>query len=275
LKNADKKKKHIRKLSGVSRNSNNSMRGGGKSLPPLVKDKESQNARSMENGDLHREKYCTVEPSSIGATSNGHIDIIKENHADEYSDGPNQSTHSLKEKKIKKNAGSRKQLRVSGRVSPSSFENLHLRAPNLQTITEQAKPSMTEQSHRTIPTVAKKGYQLTRASLSTNLTTLGGGKRRIHQEGLLMLGNHYNLKESELKSQIMENRIKRLEFEETRAQKNQAAAERKAEMMLAARNRHHEDLMRKFQHWEQQSNDLKQLKMHNYIETTRRKANTL
>ena len=93
--------------------------------------------------------------------------------------------------------------------------------------------------------------------MSTNLTSLGGGKRRIHQEGLLMLGNHYNLKESELKSQIMENRIKRLEYEENRAQKNQAAAERKAEMMLAARNRHHEDLMRKFMHWEQQSSDLK------------------
>jgi hypothetical protein len=47
-----------------------------------------------------------------------------------------------------------------------------------------------------------------------------GGKRRVHNDGVLMLDNHYNLKEVEQKHMIMENRLKRLEDEDLRAQKN-------------------------------------------------------
>jgi tRNA(Phe) wybutosine-synthesizing methylase Tyw3 len=47
-----------------------------------------------------------------------------------------------------------------------------------------------------------------------NIPTSMGGKRRVHTEGLKMLDEHYSLKEEKLKMQSMENRIKRLEFEE-------------------------------------------------------------
>jgi len=44
-----------------------------------------------------------------------------------------------------------------------------------------------------------------------------------------MLDNHYNLKETEQKYSIMENRLKRLQEEEARAERNQRAAEKKAQ----------------------------------------------
>jgi len=44
-----------------------------------------------------------------------------------------------------------------------------------------------------------------------------------------MLDNHYNMREVELKHQIMENRLKRLHAEEERALKNQRMPEKKAE----------------------------------------------
>ena len=47
-----------------------------------------------------------------------------------------------------------------------------------------------------------------------------GGKRRVHNDGMVMLDQHYNLKETEQKYSIMENRLKRLEEEEKRAHKN-------------------------------------------------------
>ena len=57
---------------------------------------------------------------------------------------------------------------------------------------------------------------------AVQLPTLGG-KRRVHNDGIMMLDNHYNLREMEQKHMIMENRLKRLEDEEKRAQKNQLA----------------------------------------------------
>ena len=55
------------------------------------------------------------------------------------------------------------------------------------------------------------------AITSVNIPTSMGGKRRVHTEGLKMLDQHYSTKEEQMKLQSMENRIKRLEFEETRA----------------------------------------------------------
>lgn len=46
-----------------------------------------------------------------------------------------------------------------------------------------------------------------------------GQARRVHNDGILMLDNHYNMKETELKHKTMENRLKRLEDEQIRAQK--------------------------------------------------------
>jgi hypothetical protein len=43
-----------------------------------------------------------------------------------------------------------------------------------------------------------------------------------------MLDNHYNMREAQSKFEIMQNRLKRLQQEEEKAQKNQRMAERKA-----------------------------------------------
>lgn len=72
-----------------------------------------------------------------------------------------------------------------------------------------------------------------------------GGRRRVHNDGLLMLDNNYNLKETEHKFTVMENRLKRLQEEEARAERNQRAAEKKAQQMLEARSRHYQDLLNK------------------------------
>jgi len=66
-------------------------------------------------------------------------------------------------------------------------------------------------------------------ALSTISLPSLGGRRRVHNDGLLMLDNHYNLKETEQKYSIMENRLKRLQEEEARAERNQRAAEKKAQ----------------------------------------------
>ena len=66
---------------------------------------------------------------------------------------------------------------------------------------------------------------------SVSLPTLGG-RRRVHNDGMMMLDNHYSMKETEQKAAIMENRLKRLEAEEARAQRNQKMAEKKAQEML-------------------------------------------
>ena len=47
-----------------------------------------------------------------------------------------------------------------------------------------------------------------------------GGKRRVHNDGLLMLDNSFGLKEAEQKFEIMRNRIERLQIEEQMAIKN-------------------------------------------------------
>ena len=72
-----------------------------------------------------------------------------------------------------------------------------------------------------------------------------GNIRRVHNDGLLMLDNHYNMREVEIKANIMENRLKRLQQEENRAQRNQRMAEKKAQEMLEARGRHYRDMMEK------------------------------
>ena len=51
------------------------------------------------------------------------------------------------------------------------------------------------------------------------ITASLGGKRRIHADGLQMLENHFSTKEEEMKLQSMENRIRRLEYEDSRARK--------------------------------------------------------
>lgn len=87
------------------------------------------------------------------------------------------------------------------------------------------------------------------AITSVNIPTSMGGKRRVHTEGLKMLDQHYSTKEEQMKLQSMENRIKRLEFEETRAQKLESLANKRADNMIEARKRHFEDLLLKKNHY--------------------------
>ena len=76
-----------------------------------------------------------------------------------------------------------------------------------------------------------------------------GGKRRVHADGLKMLDNHYQLAEEKIKMQQMENRIRRLEFEEMRARKMETLANERAEKMIEARKRHFEDMLLKKNHY--------------------------
>ena len=71
---------------------------------------------------------------------------------------------------------------------------------------------------------------------ATNLAHTG--RRRIHIDGFTMLDKHYNMNENAQKVSVMENRIKRLEFEENRARKMANLAQNRAEKMLEARKRH-------------------------------------
>lgn len=59
----------------------------------------------------------------------------------------------------------------------------------------------------------------------------------------------------------MENRLKRLQEEEARAAKNKLAAEKKADLMMAARNRHYEDLKSKIGYYNQKKASENALRM--------------
>ena len=80
---------------------------------------------------------------------------------------------------------------------------------------------------------------------SSHIPTTMGGKRRVHNEGLKMLDNHYEVIEERTKLQTMENRLRRLEFEEKRAKKMELLAKERIDSQMAARNRHFEDLVLK------------------------------
>ena len=69
----------------------------------------------------------------------------------------------------------------------------------------------------------------------------GGGRKAI-REGLDMLEAKYLQKDSMSKANMLENRIKRLVFEEQRAKKLTDIANEKAEKLLKARDRHQKEL---------------------------------
>lgn len=77
--------------------------------------------------------------------------------------------------------------------------------------------------------------------------------RKINEVGLQMLQKSYHLREKEIKAQILENRLKRLEHEEERAEKLRKKAEEKAELMMNARQRHHNALIEKLKAYEEQT----------------------
>lgn len=90
-------------------------------------------------------------------------------------------------------------------------------------------------------------------ALSTVSLPSLGQVRRVHNDGVLMLDHHYNMREVELKHQIMENRLKRLNDEQARAIKNQRMAEQKAQDMLEARSRHYTDMMAKIKLYQERN----------------------
>lgn len=75
-------------------------------------------------------------------------------------------------------------------------------------------------------------------------------KRRVHQDGLIMLDKHLSLKDTEQKYQIMENRLKKLEDEEKRAQKQRELAEKKAFDIMETRKRHYQKLLDKLNYYD-------------------------
>jgi hypothetical protein len=79
-------------------------------------------------------------------------------------------------------------------------------------------------------------------SVHPNTLTL---KRRIHGNGVQVLENKYEIEDQKHKMQIMENRIKRLEFEENRANNLARNAEAKANLMIERRKQHFQDLISK------------------------------
>ena len=105
----------------------------------------------------------------------------------------------------------------------------------------------THSSNNEMPMAPKSGAHTSVSQLSIPISL--AGKRRVHAEGLKMLDQHYQRKEEELKMQTMENRIKRLEFEEQRARKMEELANKKADSMIDARKRHFEDMLIKKNHY--------------------------
>jgi hypothetical protein len=79
---------------------------------------------------------------------------------------------------------------------------------------------------------------------------VGSGVRRVHQDGILMLDKHLSVIDSTHKIEIMQNRVKRLLFEEERARKLSLLAKMKADKMLEARDRHQRELVDKFRYYE-------------------------
>jgi len=58
------------------------------------------------------------------------------------------------------------------------------------------------------------------------------------EDGVYMLDTHLEQRDNETKMHVMENRIKRLLFEEERARREAEKARKKADSMLKARQRH-------------------------------------
>eukprot|EP00347_Sterkiella_histriomuscorum_P010889 403374534 len=95
--------------------------------------------------------------------------------------------------------------------------------------------------------------------------------KRAVQDGLEMLDQKLSLQESKQNLSMLENRIKRLFFEDERAKKLSALANEKAEKLLKARDRHQRELEKKFmiQSIKKQQED--QLKMINRIQKEQHK----
>jgi len=70
--------------------------------------------------------------------------------------------------------------------------------------------------------------------------------RRAIKEGIEMLEARFLQKDSTVKANMLENRIKRLVFEEQRAKKLTDIANEKAEKLLKARDRHQKELEEKY-----------------------------
>lgn len=100
-----------------------------------------------------------------------------------------------------------------------------------------------------------------------------GGKRRVHNDGLLMLDGNYSLKETEQKYTVMKNRLKRLQDEDARAQRNQRAAELKAHQMMEARQRHYHDLLQKIENINKKNADEQAQRIKNNLAQKNRRDN--
>jgi hypothetical protein len=83
---------------------------------------------------------------------------------------------------------------------------------------------------------------MNRQNTSRSLSVVHTGGRKGLKEGIDMLEAKYLQKDSGIKVKALENRIKRLVFEEGRAKKLTEIANEKAEKLLKARDRHQGEL---------------------------------
>ena len=88
-----------------------------------------------------------------------------------------------------------------------------------------------------------KNYNLNASKRSNSVNVIQAKPRRVHEDGALMLDKKFFEKDAKLKLESMANRVKRLQFEEDRANKMADFAQQRAEKMIEARKRHYGDLI--------------------------------
>jgi IS5 family transposase len=92
-----------------------------------------------------------------------------------------------------------------------------------------------------------------------------GVGRKVIRDGIRMLEARYMQRDSQFKQGTLENRIKRLVFEEQRAKKLTDIANEKAEKLLKARDRHQQEMEDKLIREQERIEELERRKERNRI----------
>ena len=91
----------------------------------------------------------------------------------------------------------------------------------------------------------------------------GFNGRKAIKDGLKMLEARYMQRDSQQKQTMLENRIKRLVYEEQRAKKLTDIANEKAEKLLKARDRHQKEMEDKLMREQERIERLEEIKERN------------
>jgi hypothetical protein len=128
----------------------------------------------------------------------------------------------------KNNQSMQELAQIDARTDSSKSPTEYLRQPKNRSISSSRYSEYNYGLAAELTNQSKMMQSENQKVLSTVSLPSLGGRRRVHNDGLLMLDNNYNLKETEHRFAVMENRLKRLRDEEARAERNQRAAEKKA-----------------------------------------------